>query len=925
MSVIQISKIQERRGLELELPGAPVNLTPLAFGPGLDAGQIAFATDTGRLFVGHSPNVGQVNYRRTSFPYQNIEVLTEASTDTLRRIFGGLRRDVGSDGFYTALLAPGEDWQDVAVSQTNGQGLVYTVPGFDLIAAIEYFLVAEYIDAQGPHRDALRQGTLRILSHEALDEAEVIDEGVSARRLDLVRPFSVEGAAVSENVIFRMIRDFDATTPRFKLQYLSYLDHAARLYFSVQRPTASKSDLAFTSGAAVSPGGTGTGSGGGFTEQQIRDIVGGMVSGGVESGINVAYNTATSKLDFTATFADQHIRDVVGQMVTGDAQSGIQVTYNPYTSKIDFSVNTSLTPKNVQDIIGAMVANNAESGVNVVYDQAAAKLDFTVLGVPSPQDVRDLVGAMVTGDTQTGIAVVYNTATTKLDFVVSTTNIQQIVGGMVQNDVQNGIAVTYDPNAQKLNFNVLAKNIQDTVGGMVSGNTEDGIAVTYDSNASKLNFVVDRQTIRDTVGGMVSGNNEDGVSVTYNTGTSKIDFAVLPSKIQAVVGAMVSNNVENGVAVTYDPNAQVLNFNLLAKSVQDIVGGMVQGDNQANIAVTYNTATSKLDFNVPRYSQQDIQNIVGGMVQGDNQSGIQVVYNTSTSKLDFVVPPTYTQKQIQDIVGQMVVGDVQNGIQVTYDNNASKLNFNVTPSYSQQDIKNIVGSMVQGDNQAGVQVSYNTNSSKLDFNVLTNVALSGDVNGSGTINGGSGTISTALAANGVQPGFYTSPQLSVDATGRVTGISQGPTAIYNHTTGDGRIQTLGGNAAGQDTIWSTAFEEVIDCYPTHQRSIWLSGYIAGPGTNYNVQRYMRLLLDGVPLLQTAALYGWPCMGGNLSLSTIDTFAGRGNQIRLTVQTAWICTDSAYTTLNYNVSAINITYLSYRPIGGTQIFSSTGDH
>lgn len=69
MPTIQISKLQMRRGPESDLPN-----------PSLDDGELGFADDNGRLFIGQTtPTLGQPNYNRNTFPYQNIEILTESS------------------------------------------------------------------------------------------------------------------------------------------------------------------------------------------------------------------------------------------------------------------------------------------------------------------------------------------------------------------------------------------------------------------------------------------------------------------------------------------------------------------------------------------------------------------------------------------------------------------------------------------------------------------------------------------------------------------------------------------------------------------------------------------------------------------------------------------------------------------------------
>lgn len=66
MPVVQISRIQHRRGLSTDLPQ-----------PNLAEGELGLTLDTGELFIG-SPNFPPIS-GRSSYPYQNLRVLTEFS------------------------------------------------------------------------------------------------------------------------------------------------------------------------------------------------------------------------------------------------------------------------------------------------------------------------------------------------------------------------------------------------------------------------------------------------------------------------------------------------------------------------------------------------------------------------------------------------------------------------------------------------------------------------------------------------------------------------------------------------------------------------------------------------------------------------------------------------------------------------------
>jgi hypothetical protein len=80
MAVIQISRIQHRRGFADDLPNA------------LAEGELGFATDTGELFIGASSTDLVAN--RTAFPYKNIKILTEFD----------VQRSVTGDVYYHGAL-----------------------------------------------------------------------------------------------------------------------------------------------------------------------------------------------------------------------------------------------------------------------------------------------------------------------------------------------------------------------------------------------------------------------------------------------------------------------------------------------------------------------------------------------------------------------------------------------------------------------------------------------------------------------------------------------------------------------------------------------------------------------------------------------------------------------------------------------------
>ena len=182
MAVIQISKIQLRRGLYSEVQ--PENLSP---------GEMGFALDEGRLFIGTDPDITGVWSERELPPYDAVEVLTETSIETFARMFDRLHRTLGPVGlaegiaftrrpYLEAELAIASSWTTVQVKRADaGTGLYETGQFENLIlaqdasvgAVVTYFLMDD--------ENVVRSGTLTVLHDGSVtsDVARVIDESLA--------------------------------------------------------------------------------------------------------------------------------------------------------------------------------------------------------------------------------------------------------------------------------------------------------------------------------------------------------------------------------------------------------------------------------------------------------------------------------------------------------------------------------------------------------------------------------------------------------------------------------------------------------------------------------------------------------------------------------------------------------------------------
>jgi hypothetical protein len=146
--IIVISKIQVRRGLESELSS-------------LDVAELAMTTDSGRLFIGHDPTVGNPNFNRTDFPFENVEVLTENSP-RVAELFSQNVRDQDRNDFFYPTVIPASQTSYAPLTYLDYEGGVPTPAHFyggSISAAVDYH--AFKADVGGPL--PVKQGTLRLM------------------------------------------------------------------------------------------------------------------------------------------------------------------------------------------------------------------------------------------------------------------------------------------------------------------------------------------------------------------------------------------------------------------------------------------------------------------------------------------------------------------------------------------------------------------------------------------------------------------------------------------------------------------------------------------------------------------------------------------------------------------------------------------
>lgn len=233
MAIIQITRIQIRRGPEADLPGAPTNISPLAFSEGLGVGEFGFASDTGRLFIGHDPSVGQPNYNRVELPWRNIEVLTENSGTLINRMISELIRydDVGS--YFCSVLnaTSDDDWLDLEMATPNDVSseinpVLFEGPGIS--ATLDY---SAFDSSDMP----FRHGTIQISHPGDNTQPSVIDEAIGHARLEFGDANDYNPSAVYGSLRFRAIMVSAGGSDVYKIQYQNPIEPEMKMFFRISR------------------------------------------------------------------------------------------------------------------------------------------------------------------------------------------------------------------------------------------------------------------------------------------------------------------------------------------------------------------------------------------------------------------------------------------------------------------------------------------------------------------------------------------------------------------------------------------------------------------------------------------------------------------------------------------------------------------
>ena len=448
------------------------------------------------------------------------------------------------------------------------------------------------------------------------------------------------------------------------------------------------------------------------TQEQIEDIVGGMVSINTESGLSVTYNDTNGKLDFnvddftitltgdvqgSATVTDLANVSIsttmasnstilgtntqgnyVATLASGTGLSLVNGSATTEGSQYTVSLNTSDTDyiESIQDLVGTMVSpTNTENGINVTYDDTVGKLgfdvnDFTITlsgDLTGNVTITDLANATLSAQIGTD-AVALGTNTTG-DYVATLTAGTGTSITNAQGSTTEGSNYTINLDTSDDSF---VEDIQDLVGTMVTSNTETGLSVVYDDLNGKLNFSTNNFVI--ALGGDVSGTatvtNLGNTTITTQIANDAVALGTNTTGQYASTLAVSGNGLTCTTASADDSTAYTITSNATSANTANTIVSRDAGGNFIAGTVTADLVGSA-SLNVLKSGDTMTGTLT---LSGDPTSNLHAatkayVDNNSSSSLD--------TEAVEDIVGAMVSNNTETGLSATYDDINGKLNFNV--------------------------------------------------------------------------------------------------------------------------------------------------------------------------------------------------------------------------------------------------------
>jgi len=422
-----------------------------------------------------------------------------------------------------------------------------------------------------------------------------------------------------------------------------------------------------------------------FTNERVDDRVNALLQAG--SNVSLSYDDAANTLTISSTqLTNEQVQDVIGGMLGGDETGGISVTYDDTNNEIDFALssipNSSLTNSTIT-VNGTSIALGASGTLDTGDIGEGSNLYFT------NERVDDRVNALLQAGSN--VSLTYDDAANTLTIAatqLTNEEVQDIIGGMLGGDETGGISVTYDdtnneidftisnvPNSSLANSSVTINGTAVSLGGSITLDTDDigeGSTNQYFTNARARGAISENSTqlSYDSSTGVLTFTQGD--TDTVSEGTGNLYFT--NERVDDRVSSLIQNGT--GISWSYDDAANTFTPTISLSSFD--TGDLSEGSNLYYTAARFNTAfagksTSDLSEGTNLYyTDERVDDRVSNLLTAG--SNISLTYDDAAGTLT-IASTQLTSEQVEDIVGAMVDGGTETFITVSYDDTNGKLNF----------------------------------------------------------------------------------------------------------------------------------------------------------------------------------------------------------------------------------------------------------
>ena len=414
------------------------------------------------------------------------------------------------------------------------------------------------------------------------------------------------------------------------------------------------------------------------------------------ANISLNNNAITNGAGYiTATLTDEEVQDIVGGMLTGNTESGITVTYQDSDGTIDFTVGTLNqdttgnaatataleTARNIGGVSFDGTANINLPGVNTTGDQdttgnaATATVGTTITVADESSDTTcfPLFATAATGNlgAKSGTNLTFNSSSGALSATSFSGSGSGLSAGTVpiaSLDIDGGTATTtlanadlfiVDDGAGGTNRKVTFQKLSESILGGSDGATFSSVDVTGDfdvDGATTLDVTTvdglldinaggqaNTFKIEDLTSGRVvlagtSGEIEDSGNLTFNGSTLAVTGNITANNGATITGAettlssaTVSDLTDNRVVIAGASGALEDSNNLQFDGTTLAVTGNITASSNLTVSgnLTVNGTTSQINTvnTTIEDTMLELQKVDGGNLSSDTNKDVGIVMN----------------------------------------------------------------------------------------------------------------------------------------------------------------------------------------------------------------------------------------------------------------------------------------------------------